>query len=217
MKIYCTNRDGKHYPVFEIDAIDLVQQYIEHCDIEQFVHDFIGEERFLEYAVKTIKDSYASKTTDPNILKAQGELAEHLGFKYAHAMADDFAYKSSTDEYYAQMFHRLYRGIKAFASEENPGWYQFWSRYCTANPEVHIGDNEWSVMQDMYRKEVWNRVEARLDDVFQHQDRTDVRKALWWFEETFNNYKSFEDDKREPVTVIHQLLKQKLREESCHH
>ncbi len=214
MKIYERNRDNKPYPVFEIDAIDLIQEYIKHCDIEQFVHDYIGEDRFLEYALKAIKEAYASKTTDPNILKAQGELAEHLGFKYAHAMADDFAYKAATDEYYAEMFHRLYRAINAFASEENPGWYQFWSRYCTANPEVRIGDKEWSSIQDTYRNEVWRRVEHRMTDVLAQHGKSDIKKALWWFEETFNNYKSFEDDNGEPITVIYRLLTQKLSEET---
>ena len=42
MKIYERNRDGKPYPVFEIDAIDLVQQYIQNCDVEQFIADYIG-------------------------------------------------------------------------------------------------------------------------------------------------------------------------------
>jgi len=214
MKIYERNRDNEPYPVFEIDAIDLIQEYIKHCDIEQFVHDYIGEDRFLEYALKVIKEAYASKTIDPNILKAQGELAEHLGFKYAHAMANDFAYKAATDEYYAEMFHRLYRAINAFASEENPGWYQFWSRYCTANPEVRIGDKEWSSIQDTYRNEVWHRVEHRMTDVLAQHGKGDIKKALWWFEETFNNYKSFEDDNGEPITVIYRLLTQKLSEET---
>ena len=65
MKIYEHNRDGKPYPVFEIDAIDLVQQYIQkNCDVEQFIADYIGEEKFLEVAVNAIKESYASKTID---------------------------------------------------------------------------------------------------------------------------------------------------------
>jgi hypothetical protein len=164
MKIYSTNREGKHYPVFEINAINLVSQYLESCDIEQFVYDYIGQDKFLEYAVKVIKDYYASNTTDPNILRAQGELAEHLGFKYAKAMADYFAYKSATDEYYAEMFHRLYRAINKFASEENPGWHDFWYRYCLENPEVRIGDIKWSSLQETYRKRVWHRVESRLSD-----------------------------------------------------
>lgn len=210
MKIYERNRDGKPYPVFEIDAIDLVQQYIQNCDVEQFIADYIGEEKFLEVAVNAIKESYASKTTDPAILKAKGDLAEALGFQYAKALADDFAYKSATDEYYAEMFHRLYRAINNFASEENPGWYIFWSRYCTENPEVRIGDQEWSTMQDMYRKEVWHRVESRMTDVLQQHDKTVIKKALWFFEETFNNFRAFEDDAFEPLTVIHQLLQKEL-------
>lgn len=210
MKIYERNRDGKPYPVFEINAIDLVQQYIEHCDVEQFIADYIGEDRFLKVAVQAIKDSYASTTTDPNILKAKGELADALGFQYAKAMADDFAYKSATDEYYAEMFRRLYRAINNFASEKNSGWYQFWSRYCTENPEVRIGDREWSAMQDMYRKEVWHRVESRMADVLQQHGKHDVKKALWWFEETFNNFKAFKDDQSNALTVIHQLLQKEL-------
>lgn len=210
MKIYEKNREGKPYPVFEIDAIDLVQQYLQHCDVEQFIGDYIGEDKFLEVAVQAIKDAYASKTTDPNILKAKVELADALGFQYAKAMAEDFAYKSATDEYYAEKFNRLYRAINNFASEENQGWYIFWSRYCTENPDVRIGDMEWSKMQNMYREQVWRRVENRMTDVLQQHDKQDVKKAIWWFEETFNNFKSFEDDQSCALTVIHQLLQKEL-------
>lgn len=213
MKVYSTNREGKHYPVFEVDAIDFIQQYLDGCDMEQFIYEYIGHERFLEYAVAAIKDAYTSKTSDPDILKAQGELAQHLGFKYAKAMADDFAFKSATDEYYARKFNHLYRAINIFASEENPGWYNFWAQYCLENPQVYIGDKDWAAMQDTYRKEVWHRVESRMSDVLNQNSKQDIKKALWWFEEYFNNFKAFAGDDAEPVTVIHKLLQQKLSED----
>jgi hypothetical protein len=162
IKIYNTNRDGRPYPAIEIDVIDILDRYLQNCDIEEFVHEYIGQEKFLEYAVDAIKNTYANKVCSPNIMEARGELLKAMGEKYLEATASACASIMNEEQHYRTEYFKLYHALNDASNWDN--FYELKQAMKGKFPNL-IGSSEWLSGNEHYRKEVLGILKSKLDEV----------------------------------------------------
>lgn len=204
--VYPSRRDGKSYPVIEVDAIDLVTQFMDHCDVEQFVHDFIGHDRFLKVAVEAIKQSYSSPSSDPAIHKAKEELLSALGRSYVVGMAMAAASKVTEAEHYQRQYLDLYALVSYLENEfygalQSPHLGQLIADYRKKNPLPRIGDETWNELQHKVSRSMQEELLKRVDAEMTAQRKLDIRtKQLEAYQRAMNKLDDITEYRQDHVT-----------------
>lgn len=205
-KVYSSRRDGKSYPVLEIDAVDLVCQFMDHCDVEQFIHDYIGHERFLRVAVDAIKQSYSSPSSDPAIHKAKEELIGALGHSYVVGMATAATSKVTEAEHYQRQYLDIYALLSYLENEffgalQSPHLGQKIAEYRKKNPLPRIGDETYNELYHKVSRQMQEELLNRVNDEMKARRALEVRiKQLEAYQRAMNKLDDLTEYRQDHVT-----------------